>query len=324
MSDFPALSLDEVCELLESAPRNIRILTHVRPDGDTLGSATALYLYLIAMGKRVSLLCADPFPRRLAFLLEGITPTAPTEEDYLAVAVDVASPAQLGALYEEHCGKIGLMIDHHETGVPFAPAYIQPHAAAAGEPVYEILSALAGRGGPALNAEIALRIYTAISSDTGGFRYANTTPKTHRIAAELLAYGIRADRINHALFIAKSPEVLRAERIALENLRECEGGRISYTIIPLAARGELAEEFFETAIDIARARAGAEIALSMRERSGGEFRVSLRSVDADVAAVAAAFGGGGHLHAAGCTVKADDAEAAFSLLLPHLKNALNR
>lgn len=323
MADFPALSLCEVADRIAAPASRVNILVHARPDGDALGSATALSLYLSAMGRQVSILCADPFPKRLSFLFEGVTLYEAQDEADLTLAVDVASPTQLGALAERFSGRVELMLDHHEVGLPFAPHYIRAEAAASGEIVYELLLELAKRGGPVITTEMAARIYAAIASDTGGFRYANTTPATHRIAAELLGYGIRADRINHALFTVKAPELMQAERIALSLLREEAEGRISYVAIPITAREGLADEFFETAVDVARARAGCEIALSLRERAPGEFRVSLRSVDADVAAVAALFGGGGHLRAAGCTVKAANADEAFAKLRPALLRALS-
>ena len=319
---FPALTLDAVCDLLLAAQRPL-ILSHARPDGDTIGSAAALCLFFARRGTPAAFACADPVPRRLGFLLEGVPLREPSSDPDTIIAVDVASPSQLGSLATVYAGRVSLMIDHHGTGTPFAPYWIRPDAAATGEVLGGIFRRLSARGdAPAADPDIAARLYAAVSSDTGCFRYANATPKTHRFAAALLATGIRADRINHALFEARSPEQLAAERIALDRLRLFEGGRIAMVTLTRADRGALADEYFETAIDVARSVAGVEIAVSLRETGPGIYRASLRSTDADVAAVAAALGGGGHLHAAGCTLQADSMESAVRLLLPRLVRAL--
>lgn len=322
MADFPPLSLDEVCDLLLQAKKPL-ILSHTRPDGDTVGSAAALCLFYAARGRVAAYRCADPISRRLAFLMEGV-PTRTQEEDAdLIIALDIASPAQLGTLCDAYVGRVGLMIDHHSKGQPFAPHFICPEAAATGEVLARIFAHMAARGDcPAPEGLLAERLYAAISSDTGCFRYANTTPTTHRTAADLLATGIRADRINHALYESRSPEQLAAEKIALDRLRLFSDGRIAAVTLTRADRGELAEEYFETAIDIARSVAGVRIALALREKTAGEYRASFRSTGADVSAVAASFGGGGHMRAAGCTVLAESMDAALGMILPALEKAL--
>lgn len=319
MSDLPHLSYDGAVDLLVSAERPV-IVSHTRPDGDTLGCASALCLLYAKMGKPAAFLCADPIPRRLAFLFEGVElAELPPEGEGFYFAVDVASPLQLGSLADT-CGEnFSLLLDHHESGCPFAPYIMEPNAAAAGEVVYAVIRRAVERGlCPEIDAEIATRLYAALSSDSGGFRFPNTTPATHRIAAELLELGARAEEVNYALFTAKSPEILCAEKIALENLHTAADGRISYVLLTKKSRGELADEYFETAIDIARAVAGASICFSVREIGDGAFRVSLRARNSDVASVAASFGGGGHLRAAGCTVKAASIEDAADMILSQL------
>lgn len=323
MSDKKSLTLDEVCDILIAAERPI-ILSHTRPDGDTVGTAAALAHILAAMGKRAAWDCADPLPKRLSFLFEGLS-LASVEENAggTVIAVDVASPAQLGSLREKHAS-IDLSIDHHGTGEPFAPSLIAPDASATGELLYAVAERLLERGALAsLPKEAAQAIYAAISSDTGCFKYANVTPTTHRVAAALLSADIGADKINHLLYDSRSPAQLAAEKIALSRLTTRHGGKIAAVCLSLSDRKGLAEEDFETAVDIARSMAGVEIALAIRELEGGACKVSLRSTDANVAAVAQSFGGGGHLHAAGCTVLGEP-EDALSVLLPSLVAALKK
>ncbi len=325
MADFPALSLDEVCDRLLAAERPT-VLSHLHPDGDTIGAAAALCRMLTALGKRVAWRCADPLPKRLSFLFEGLE-MATVEENKggTVIAVDVASPTQLGTLAEEYLpGGVDLMIDHHEVGCAFAPSYICPQASAAGEVIYHLGERLCARGAlPAIGADVAAAIYAAISSDTGCFKYSNVTAETHRVAAALHATGIQADKINHLLYDSRTPEQLAAEKIALSRLTVHAGGRIGAVCLTLADRAGLSDDDFETAVDIPRSMAGVEIALVVRELPGGVSKVSLRSMEANVSAVAQAFGGGGHVRAAGCTVKGCP-EDVLTLLMPTLLAALGK
>ena len=238
------------------------------------------------------------------------------------ISVDVASPAQLGALAARYEGRVAFSIDHHRSCTPFAPTYLSDSAAAAGEILYEIGAHLVEMGAlPSLPRPFAAAAYAALSSDTGCFRYANVTPRTHEVAAALLCAGADADRINHLLFECRTEGELRANAIAAANLSLHTGGRIGIVSLSLAARAGLSDEDFETAIDVPRSVAGVEIAAAIREMGGGVCRVSLRSTGADVAAVAASFGGGGHIRAAGCTIEGTPNEV-LTKLLPRLDGAL--
>ena len=140
-------------------------------------------------------------------------------------------------------------------------------------------------------------------------------------AAALLACGIKADMINHLLYDSRTPEQLAAEKIAMSRLSVHAGGRIAAVCLTLADRAGLSEDDFETAVDIPRSMAGVEIALVVRELPGGVSKVSLRSVEANVSAVAQAFGGGGHVRAAGCTINGCP-EDALTTIMPTLLDAL--
>lgn len=325
MTDFPALSLDGVCDLLLAAERPT-VLSHAHPDGDTVGSAAALCHLLSRLHKKAAWRCADPLPRRLAFLFDGLDMATPEEnKGGTVIATDVASPTQLGSLADEYLpGGVHLMLDHHEVGCAFAPSLICPRAAAAGEVIYRVAERLCARGALAeIDVAAASAIYAAISSDTGCFKYSNVTAETHRIAAALHAAGIHADKINHLLYDSRTPEQLAAEKIAMSRLSVYAGGRVAAVCLTLSDRAGLTDDDFETAIDIPRSMAGVEIALVVREMPGGVSRVSLRSVEANVSAVAQAFGGGGHVRAAGCTVSGGPEDALLALL-PTLLAALEK
>ena len=164
---------------------------------------------------------------------------------------------------------------------------------------------------------------SSISSDTGCFRYSNVTPDTHRRAAELVACGIDCAEINHRLFDSKSMAQLRAEARGVGKLRVFHGGKMAVIAVSFAERqaAGLAESDLETMIDVARSLAGVEVAATVRQPTEAPvFRVSTRSAGAfNVAALCAAFGGGGHEKAAGCTLSAPDLDSAVAILTDAVK-----
>lgn len=316
MEKYHALTPGEVADRLCRAEHPAVVL-HTRADGDTVGSAAALMAMFRALGQPAVYMSDAPVPARLAFLTEGWERvTDPT--GYTPLAVDVASPRQLGALLPVLTGEhaCAFMIDHHATGEPFADYCTLPEASSAAEVVFGIAEELIRRGKLTLTRDIATPLYAGIVSDTGGFRFSNTTPATHRAAAELLAAGVDGADICRRLFDAKTAEVLRAEGMVAAGLRQAPGG-ITYVVISRADRvaAGLSDGDFETAVDIVRSLAGTQVAFTVRENDAGEYKVSLRSVSRDVAAVAARFGGGGHIRAAGCAVVADSAAQAAEKIL---------
>ncbi len=316
------LSVDAFARRLMAAERPL-FLMHRRPDGDTVGSATALMHIAFAMGKTPFGLCADGIPERLAFLAEGLPiGKALPDEPFTAIAVDVAAKEQLGSLAELPL-KVDMMLDHHAVGVPFADHLVKSDAAAAGEVVFAVAEALVKIGAlSAIPSKAKVALYAALSSDTGCFRYSNVTPATLRSAAALLeGEDVDAADVNHRLFEMKSEKQLRAEAYAIEQTQTSPDGKIAWVLITDEDRRALgvSEEHLETVIDMVRSRAGVEVALAVREQPDGTLRASMRSSGFDVAAVAAAFGGGGHLRAAGCTAKAASPAEALNLVLSEIR-----
>lgn len=319
------IAFEELFEAL-SAPADTILLLHRNPDGDAVGSAFALRELLIALGGRAWCVCEGEIPERLRFLSapaqDSVLPDSIPGDftDIRVISVDVASPAQLGALRERFEDATDLMIDHHATGTPFAVRfYTAPHAAATGEIVLDLIRRAQQTGRVSLTKRMAELLYAAISSDTGCFRYSNVTPDTHRRAAELVSAGIDFADINHRLFDSKSLAQLRAEATGVQRLRVSHGGKVAMIAISYAERtaAGLEDSDLETLVDIARSLAGVEVAISLRQPTeAGIFRVSLRSSGTwNVAALCAQFGGGGHEKAAGCTLYAPDIESAASMLL---------
>ena len=318
--EYRDLTAAEVAAYL-CTPAPTLVLCHARPDADALGSAMALSLWLQKKGSPAFVVCADEIPERLRFLTEGVQESVLLSsvpagfENARVITVDTASPAQLGDLWEAFGSRISLMIDHHARGTRYADGWIAP-CAATGEMIYDLIA----DSGEDMSEKCSELLYAAISSDTGGFRYSNTTPGTHLRAAVLLESGIDAARINHLLLEVKSQKLLAAEAEGFKHLHLYDGGRIAIVVFPYACKQalSLADEHLETLIDVARRVAGVEIAAAIRQPSAKSvFRLSTRaSVDFDVSAVCAAFGGGGHPRAAGATLTGYDSieEAEHAVL----------
>ncbi|MBQ7336824.1 MAG: DHH family phosphoesterase [Clostridia bacterium] len=336
--EYPRYSLKEACHVLcaltESATHAV-ILFHARPDGDAVGSAFALRMILEQMGLKVRCLCADEVPSRLRFLTDGVQ-TCVSESalpaeflccETVVISVDTASVAQMGALADTWQGRVQMMIDHHELGTPYAPALIDPTAAATGELIYALGNELMRMGAiDAIPAAANIAIYAAISSDTGSFRYTNVTERTFSCAAALRASGVDTAAISHALFECKSFTQLKAEHLGFEALQLWEDGRVAVIPFSYALKTEngIRDEDMETLVDVARVIEGVEIVLSVRQPAEeGRYRVSTRSSGAFcVAPLCARFGGGGHAKAAGCTVMAESMDEVLARLRAALREEL--
>lgn len=318
--EWERLGFDELCDRLE-IPMNTLLLMHTSPDADTLGSCLALASLLSAADSTVYCACADPMPEHLHFLSDGQKcldiPSGFVPDR--VIAVDVASPSQLGALREKYEGKVSLMIDHHGMGTSFADHFIDPDAAATGEIIFDIAKEFLHDGIICRVPEVFWTYcYAAIAGDTGGFRYSNTTPATLRRAAVLLEHGVDAAEVNYQLFSQKSLSQLRAECVGFERMKLFLDGRLAITTMPqeIIAENGFSDGDLGTLIDVVRSVRGVEVAAVVKQLTAEkQFRASLRSsVDFDVAEVAAEFGGGGHTRAAGCTILAGSMDEAAEKL----------
>ena len=331
MQTFEKLSMDALCERLCQNKMTL-IVYHVRSDADAVGSAFALRELLKLMGINVMCVCADEVPQRLKFLSDDAQGSVVVDEDMgfgheRVISVDSASPAQLGSLFDRLRKDIDIMIDHHGTGTVYADYYNDATAAATGEIIYAIAKKLLADGKiPFIPPRVINCVYAAMSSDTGGFRFTNVTPTTHRIAAELLEAGADAADINHRLFSSKAYKQVLAEGEAARRINLYCDGRIAAVSIPYSSMQSLGliSEHLETVIDVPRSVGGVEVAFSVRQSEPELlFRVSMRSsVDFDVAEICRQFGGGGHVRAAGCSVEAPSIEEAERLIVRAIKEKM--
>ncbi len=293
----------------------IEIFNHENPDGDALGSAFALKLALIGMGKSAEVFLREGDETTKEYrLLKGTDKENILIDDCdLKIAVDCAELSRIGTLSDKFCGNTAV-IDHHVTHVSFSDtSVVVPTAPAAGEIVFDLVNAL----GTELTQDIAHNLYLAIVCDTGSFKFSSTTPKTHGVAAELMKTGIDFAEISKALFDTKTFEYLHAYKYGIEQLEIYENGKIA-----LLAFSE--EDFAKLGIDekgadgivgLPRCVEGAEVGIYIRERGENEFKVSFRSNgSADVAVIASELGGGGHVRASGCTLKMSLEEAKAAVV----------
>lgn len=310
------IEFDEAVSELKNAD-DILILCHRNPDGDTLGSGFALLRALRATGKRVKLFCDDKIPEKFSYLYKG----AENEEfeEKFVVSVDVAERKLLGEGGNEKYGdRVDLSFDHHGTSRLFAKkTYCEPESASACEIIFSVIRAL----GVEISGEIASCLYTGMSTDTGCFRYSNVTPRTHRIAAELIEKGADHARINVKMFETKSMNNIMLERMCLDSLESYGEGKVAVITVTKAMLDECKTE--KSAIDaikpITRQIEGVEIGLTVKEENNGKTGISVRTSESyDASLICAHFGGGGHERAAGCEMKcspADAKERAVSYIL---------
>ena len=302
------LTVQETADFLRTLD-GVLILTHVRPDGDTVGCAAALCRALRALG-------------RTAYLLENpeITETyAPYAAPYWAsegfvpehiVSADIAALNLLPDNAAAYASRVELTIDHHGSQEFFAAeTCLDADAAACGEIIYRVIRELT-----AVTPAIALLLYVAISTDTGCFVYANTTADTHRIASELLETGIDVGPVNKVLFRTKSKTRLAMEARMVADMELYDGDRVVVMSIPLSLRQELhaTEADIEELSSLAALVEGTDCGITLRELKPGKVKLSLRTGPrVDACAVCQRLGGGGHTAAAGATVDGtlEDAKA---------------
>lgn len=285
------------------------ILTHRRPDGDTIGSAAALCRILRKLGKTAHILENGEVTPRYRWLHEGLTVQEARQGDTL-ISVDVASPQMLPTAFEKYLGGIALRIDHHGSATSFTECeLVEPEMGACGEILYDLAMEL----WLDLDAETADALYVAISTDTGCFRFSNTTDHTFLVAAACARAGARVYELNQELFETVRLTKLKMQSWIVEHMRVFDGGKLALVAIPRAVEEELGvtEDDMENVSSFPRNIAGVCMAATLRETRDGGVKLSVRAVPGyDATAVTAKFGGGGHKGAAGASMKLPMAEAA--------------
>ena len=297
--------LEQIVTALKQSA-SVAILSHVRPEGDTLGSALGCHLILKFMGKEVATFNPDPVPKNLRALpgaAEVIRADQLPRPFDCYLAVDATDPKRVGGLLNGvPPGSLVINIDHHISNTQFGTYnWVDPEAAAAGEMIYHLIEAM----GVPLSREVATNLYVAILTDTGSFHYANTTPRALRIAAALIEAGAVPHEVAELLFDQRDVEELRLLGTLLTRMQLSPDGAVAWIEVTrdLLERARVGRDALEDLITYPRSVKGVKVALLFTEEGGQGVRISLRSKgQVDVAAVAKVFQGGGHKNAAGCTV----------------------
>ena len=298
---------------------NFLILTHTRPDGDTIGSASTLCLGLRQLGKTAHLLTNQEVSPYLESCVLGLTKDTVDEGDTI-VSVDVASPNMLQKEAVELLGRIEMRIDHHGTSTSYTnEELVDPMAAACGEIVYDVLMEM----GAELTKEMAWRLYIAVSTDTGCFRFANTNAHTYQTAAACAATGADLYPITQALFDTNTLGKLKLQSWMLENARFLCDGNAAVCGIPKSLEETVTKEDLEGVAGFLRSIEGVKICATVRETETGS-KMSVRAVPGyDAALVCQKFGGGGHKGAAGAGINLPLHEAVDAVA-ETLEKYLNR
>ena len=305
------LTVQETAALLKTFD-NVLILTHVRPDGDTVGCAAALCAALRTLGKTAYLL---PNPGLTNSTAPYFRPyEAPADfTPYKVVSTDIATLGLLPDNARLYADRIDLAIDHHPSFEHFGRENIvRSEAAACGELMYSIVSEL----GP-ITAEIALSLYVAVSTDTGGFIYGNTTSNTHAVAAALMNTGIDYQTVNKAFFRTKSRKRMQLEGAMLSSAEFYDNNRVAVLSVPMALMERFAatESDAEDLSSLGPQIEGVDCAITMRELRPDVWKMSVRTGNRiNATEVCRILGGGGHAAAAGCTVEAPWAESKRRIL----------
>lgn len=292
------IDVSKAAKLLKSHDKII-ILVHSNPDGDTLGCGYSLLRALRKCGKKAEVLRPQNVAKKYNYLFDDLG-KEDFEPEYV-VSVDVADVKLLEADAREKYGdKINLAIDHHPSNcVECENLLLEDTAAAACEIIYKVIDAMDVE----FDKKIADCLYTGISTDTGCFRYSNTTAQTYRMAANLVEHGADGALINRIMFDTKTKSYVILERLVMDTLEMYFDGRCAMTYLTLDMYEKSGSDETETDPLASKTRQieGVDIGIFLREKTDGTFKISLRTLEpVNAAEICKKLGGGGHARAAGC------------------------
>ncbi len=307
------LNWDSAAEVLENS-QSVVLTTHVSPDGDGIGSEVALYHFLRERGKTVHIFNPSPLPPEYKFLassniVEEYSPEyrSVVENSDVFIILDIGAYARLREIGEviQISSGTKICIDHHPAkGVNhFDLEYIDIHAAATGMMVYDLIKFIDPDG---LNFEIAQGLYSALMTDTGSFRFSNTTPHAHEMAKELLEYGVEPYQVFEHVYESYSIERIKLLGKIIDNLRFTEDEKIAYFPVSLEMQESVGAETtdVEGFTDFVRSVGGIEVAVMFHEVTPTKTRINFRSKGRVIInTIAKRFGGGGHKFAAGAVIE---------------------
>ncbi len=298
---------------------NILLITHSNPDGDAVGSIFAMYGILKRLGKNVRCEIQD-IPSVMQMLVPEDAFSDFKEEN--VVSVDLADPKLLkDEINAEYADKVCLCIDHHETNVSYAKnTLLKADAAAACEVIFDMLC----EAGFEIDTRIARCLYVGIATDTGCFRYANTTAATLRAAASLMEKGVDTGKINTDIFETKSRSYVMFETMAMNSLKTYLDGKCAVLLITkdMYKKANITESEAQGINALPRQIEGVLAGVTVKERTNGTYKISIRSREPlNASEICALMGGGGHRLAAGCELSGT-AQSVINTVLKFVKQAI--
>ena len=317
MNKATNITLEQAAEFL-LAHDDFLILSHANPDGDTFGCSHGLCGALQRIGKRARIVCADPLSQRFSYMKRAIE--VQEFQEKTVITVDVADKSLLGSNEELYGNRVDLAIDHHVSHVPFAQRiYVDDTAAAASEIVYDLIPLL----GAELDEHIAACLYTGIATDTGCFKYGSTTRLTHEKAGRLMEYGFDAAEINYVMFDMKTKARLKLEQYVIENIEFFAEDKGAVVVLSKELMDSVDGEDVNGIAALPRQIQGVEVGIVLKEREDG-WKASMRSNNVNVQEICGLFGGGGHIRAAGCSLKNMTAQQAKEKVIAAVTEALKK
>ena len=306
------IDVNKTAQLLENHD-NIIILVHANPDGDTLGCGYALLRALRKLGKRAEVLRPENVGKKYNYLFDDLG-KQDFEPEYV-VSVDVADIKLLEERVKvEYGSRINLAIDHHPSNcVESEYLLLEDTAAAACEIIYKVIDAL----GVEFDKGIADCLYTGITTDTGCFRYSNTSAQTYYMAAKLVEHGADGPGINRIMFETKTKSYVILEKLVMDTLEMHFDGRCALAHLDYEMYEKSGSDESETDPIASKTRQieGVEVGIFLREKEDGTFKISLRTVEpVNASEICAKLGGGGHARAAGCQCDGPFASAKSKIL----------
>ena len=308
--------------------KNILLVSHINPDGDTLGSMCGLYsLIKDNLKKKCDMVAVSDVPVTYNFLpyiedVKHISEFDLSREYDLVITIDVAAIdrcADAEKLFKK--AKNTINIDHHETNIGYAGVnIIESQAAATGEIILEIAEKLDWK----ISFETAVNLYVAIVTDTGCFKFSNTTQRTMESAGKLLALGVNPSEIYQKCYESSSKDMVLFQSYCVNKAEFLNDDKIAYTIVykkDLEKFNNQGEDFTDGLTEKLRAIRTTEVAFVVKELNSTTSKVSMRSKEKDIAQVCSAFGGGGHKLAAGAVIKATP-KKAVSMIIEEIKKRL--
>ena len=291
---------------------NILILTHRNPDGDTLGTASALCRVLLALGKQARFENSDEIPVKFRYLYEDL-PQEDFTPEYI-VAVDVADTTLLGERLSRYADSVDLCIDHHISNRRYAKElYLEAEDGAAALTLYRVLQTM----DVALTPEIADDLYTGLSTDTGCFRYSNASADAYRAAADLIEAGADNAKINEAMFETSPVSYFKLLTEVLTGMRLFGDGLVCVFKVTqdMLKRTGATEDQCDAICALSRTMEGVQVGITMKQRPDGHYKFSVRTRDhVDGSVLCGHFGGGGHARAAGCDAEGDEEKQLQEML----------